>query len=1112
MKGLLRFICFLCSLVPSAISASELAHHELKVSLTPSENRLTAVDTITLPADSPPEVQFTLHAGLNPVSPTPLVRIENQGQVQGGVPLESYKIVLPAGLRSFVVRYEGVVYHPVSQTGKEQARGFEETPGVVSNEGVFLSKTSLWYPNLGPDPTTFDLEVKLPAAWEAISQGERIIHDHGDNMTMVRWKSPEPQEELFLIAGKFIEYSKPAGRVQAMVFLRSSDEKLANKYLTATAEYLNLYSGLIGPYPYKKFALVENFWETGFGMPSFTLLGPKVVRLPFIINSSYPHEILHNWWGNSVFPAYEQGNWSEGLTAYLADHLIKEQQGGGADYRVNTLQKYADYVQDSRDFPLTQFISRHSQSSEAIGYGKSLMFFHMLRQELGDPAFKDALRRFYRQHRFGFASFWDIRASFEAAAGRDLRQEFDQWVVRTGAPELEVKEARIVTEDHQTLLIATLEQTQPGEVYHLRLPAAVTMENKEKALQTIIDMKERKQELRIPVPAHPMRLDIDPEFDLFRRLDREEIPPAISQALGAKNMLIILPSNADKRLLEAYRSFAEVLGRSGPDEVEIKLDSRIKTLPLDRSITLIGWENRFLKEMLSTVSVYGVASTNQSILINQTSVARKDHSFVLSARVPGNSKMGMLFIASDYPEALPGLGRKLPHYHKYSYLAFEGNEPANVAKGRWPVLNSPLTAFLPDREGDMIAAPMAKLEPRVPLASSAPVFSRDRMLDAVRLLSSEDYGGRGFGSPELDKAADHLARQFKDAGLRPGGTTEESWFQVWDDRGGDPARNVIMKNVIGIIPGKNADMAGQSVVIGAHYDHLGLGWPESRDKADGRIHPGADDNASGVAVLMELARALASGPKPERTIIFIAFAGEETGKMGSRHYAAQPGPFPLNKCIGMVNLDTVGRLGKRKLLVLGAGSAREWVHIFRGAGFVTNVELETVSVDLDSSDQKSFQEAGVPAVQLFSGPHLDYHRSTDTADKIDGDGLVKVAAVAKEVVDYLAERPDPLTAAGKPMPGAAQTSDSKRKVSLGTIPDFAYAGKGFRLSGVVEGSSAEAIGLMEGDVIVRMNATDIESLTDYSNFLKTLKPGDQVTITFRRENREMTVGTAMREK
>ena len=180
-----------------------------------------------------------------------------------------------------------------------------------------------------------------------------------------------------------------------MVLLREPDAALARKYLDTTHQYIALYDALIGPYPFKKFAMVENFWETGYGMPSFTLLGSRVIRFPFILSSSYPHEILHNWWGNSVYVDYDSGNWAEGLTSYLADHLIKEQRGGGSEYRRNTLQKYTDYVSRQGDFPLTAFRSRHSARTEAVGYGKTLMLFHMLRRQLGDAAFEQGLQAFY---------------------------------------------------------------------------------------------------------------------------------------------------------------------------------------------------------------------------------------------------------------------------------------------------------------------------------------------------------------------------------------------------------------------------------------------------------------------------------------------------------------------------------------------------------------------------------------------------------------------------------------------------------------------------------------------------------------------------------------------
>ena len=167
----------------------------------------------------------------------------------------------------------------------------------------------------------------------------------------VRFTANEPQEEIWLVAGRWIETSRTVDGIETLALLRSQDDALAVKYLDATGPYIAMYGQLFGAYPYAKFALVENFWETGYGMPSFTLLGSKVIRLPFILTSSYPHEILHNWWGNGVYVEPAGGNWSEGLTAYLADHLFAEQNGGGAAYRQEALQKYADYASTVEGLP-----------------------------------------------------------------------------------------------------------------------------------------------------------------------------------------------------------------------------------------------------------------------------------------------------------------------------------------------------------------------------------------------------------------------------------------------------------------------------------------------------------------------------------------------------------------------------------------------------------------------------------------------------------------------------------------------------------------------------------------------------------------------------------------
>lgn len=1076
-------------------------HHDIKGRIYPSEHRIIAEDLITVPEGFPQEFKFLLHEGLEPSSPTNGVTIIREGKREEGVTAESFKVKMPEGQKVFTLKYNGIIMHPLEQIGKEQARGFSHSPGIISDEGVYLSGGSLWYPAFEGSLSTFTLQIELPSGLEAVSQGERTHHAKEKEITSVRWDSPEPQDEILLVAGRFTEYSKAAGGIQAMAFLRTPDKELADKYLDATARYIIMYERLIGPYPYKKFALVENFWETGFGMPSFTLLGPKVIRLPFIINSSYPHEILHNWWGNSVFPEYEKGNWSEGLTAYLSDHLIKEQQGGGAEYRQATLQKYADYVSGGKDFPISEFRSRYSSSSEAVGYGKAMMFFHMLRLNLGDRGFKTGLQDFYRKNKFRLASFAELRRSFEAASMMDLDAEFNQWIKRSGAPKIRLSHTEAAHDGKDYHLAIVLEQTQEGDAYRLSIPIAVTIEGQSKAHQTVAVMDKKSLTLTLRLPSRPLRIDVDPEFDIFRRLDRDEIPPAISQALGAERMLILLPSSAKGVILQAYRDFAAVLGSAGPDSVEVKLDSEIAGLPADRAVTVLGWENRYSKVVTEALAGYDVSIGQKHVHIAKTKIPNEKTSVVLTSRNPENRDVALTFIGTTLHEALPGLGRKIPHYHKYSYLVFEGDEPVIKVKGRWPVLGSPMTSFLPGKDGAAAKVEMGGLAPREPIAVLPPVFSSELMTETVRYLSGAELKGRGFGTEGLEKAAEFISGKFKEYGLVPAGDMDGSYFQIWED----PEHRKTMKNIIGVIPGKKKEMLGQSVVVGAHYDHLGMGWPDVREENKGKIHPGADDNASGVAVLIELARMLGRSLNPDRSIVFVAFSGEEAGKRGSRHYVSEQKVYPADKAIGMVNLDTVGRLGRKKLLVIGAASAKEWMYIFRCAGFVTGVEIEAVAEKLDSSDQVSFEEAGVPAVQLFSGPHLDFHRPTDTPDKIDPEGLVRVASVAREVIEYLAGRQEPLTAILKKGESPAEANKKERRISLGAIPDFAYSGVGFRLSGVVPGSPAEACGLKEGDIIMRINSVDIRSLKELSDYLKTLSPGNRVSIIFLREGKEMSV-------
>ncbi len=1085
-------------------------HHQMTVSIDPATAQLDVEDTISLPDTLDfANLTFSLHEGLAPRSAAAGVRIEEAGAENArddkgmdqdddssGIRRTRYRILVDDGveLQQLTLKYGGTVHHPVTQIQQEYARGFSQSPGLIDEQGVYLSGSTHWVPSFGEEYVTYELTVHAPLGWKTVSQGKRSQNVDEADKHIDTWAVATPTEEIFVIAAQFTEYGYAVGNMQAMAFLRQQDDGLANKYLETTAQYLEMYQGLVGPYPYSKFALVENFWETGYGMPSFTLLGPQVIRFPFILHSSYPHELLHNWWGNGVFVDFATGNWCEGLTTYMADHLIAEQRGTGADYRRVTLQGYTDYVTDDNEFPLRDFISRTNASSSSIGYGKTAMIWDMLRAEVGDDNFKRALQKFYRDNKFRRAGFDDIRQAFEQVTGRDFDPFFRQWVDRSGVPSLSIDNVDAVqTADGYAVQLRLL-QDQGGDAYSLSVPIAVY--TADDVSTATVAMTKKVQDFTLPASKEPLRVQVDPKFNLMRRLDYREIPPAMSKMFGAEQTLMILPSDAGADEMARYEALSKIWKGDRGEEFDVQLDVNIDALPADRSIWILGWNNRWRHAVEEGLQPYDAEIGSASVRLATVSSDPADNSLVVALRHPGNAELAMTWVTIHDQAAVAGLARKLPHYGKYSYLGFTGDEPTNVLKGQWPAVGSPLVADLTEAPGDL-----PQLDERPALAVLAPVFNATRMQTDVQALAGEGTLGRGIGTAGLDAAAEYIADQMRAAGLEPAGD-DGSYFQTFTMPGED-GENVTVRNVLGVIPGTDADREQESVVVSAHYDHLGLGGPDVREGNQGKVHFGADDNASGVAVMLELARTLGKSLAPSRSVVFAAFTAEESGLLGAMHYVKDASRYPANKAIGVLNIDTVGRLGDNKLLVLGSGSAREWKFIFMGASHVTGVQTELPTQSLDASDQVAFIEAGVPGVQFFSGASPDYHKPTDTADKLDFNGMVKVASIVREGIEYLAERPEPMSFQGAAAPGRpAAAGTNQRRVSTGLVPDFLHSGAGVAISEVGAGTAAERAGLSSGDVIVKIDDKEIADLRSYSEMLKQFQPGDVIKIGFTRDGQE----------
>ncbi len=1089
--------------------------HNLSVQIVPESGRIVVVDSVfNLNAE---ETVFSLNASFSLTSFSANAKVELLGSgagekdpgmdrdESGAIKLNKWKVNLKKGAKYFVVCYEGNIRFSFSQSEEDYSRGFSESPGIISDSGIYLAGSTYWVPAFNENPVTFNLSVSLPVDWKSVSQGERVVEKVTGNRHSDTWKCTTPQEEIFLIGARFNEYShKMNSGIDAMAFMRTPDEALAAKYLDLTEQYMDMYQKLLGPYPYTKFALVENFWETGYGMPSFTLLGEKIIRFPFILYSSYPHELLHNWWGNSVYIDFDKGNWCEGITAYGADHLIGEQRGQGEDYRRSTLQKFTNVVDETNDFPVNQFIARHDAASEAIGYGKSMMMWHMLRRQLGDENFKKGFALFYKNFKFKKASFDDIRTSFETVTGSSLEQFFNQWLTRTGAPEIAISEAKVSKVDDKYELILTLQQKQKAGVFGVNIPVLVATG---KGTETfVVNMKDKTQDFQFSLASEPLKLAVDPQYDVFRILDPMEVPPTWSKVLASRENLVILPSKADDNKRKLYKDFVDKWKALDNDQFEVVFDNELTGLPDNKTSWILGFENMFADKINTAIAGSHSSLTGDSVIFENKATVKANHSFVLTVYNEQNTEFNQAFIALDNQSAIDGLMRKLPHYGKYSYLGFEGDEPVNVAKGEWPVLNSPLIKIF-----ESSARNLNLIQKREPLAVMAPVFSEQKMMDHIKYLASDEMNGRGLGTKELDEAANYIAGKFQEYGLEPiGGLYFQQFYHNFTDKGG-----MQLKNVVGMIQGTDEKLKDSPVILSAHYDHLGLGWPDVHKGNEGKIHPGADDNASGVSILLEVARSMAKTVQPKRSIIFIAFTGEEAGLIGSRYFVSQAKNYFPGTVMANVNLDSDGSLFDKNLLVLNGNSAKEWKFVFMGTDYTTGVKSEVVQLELDASDQVAFIEKGIPAVQLFTGATENYHKPSDTYDKIDGKGLVKVATVAKEVMEYLADRDTPFEFTGK-MPEANNAEIVKpktdRRASTGSVPDFAYTGAGVKIASVGKDSPGEKAGLLAGDVITSINGEPVKSLKEYSEILKKFQPGDAVEFSLTRNEKEKVISVTLGER
>jgi len=329
-------------------------------------------------------------------------------------------------------------------------------------------------------------------------------------------------------------------------------------------------------------------------------------------------------------------------------------------------------------------------------------------------------------------------------------------------------------------------------------------------------------------------------------------------------------------------------------------------------------------------------------------------------------------------------------------------------------------------------------------------------------------------------------------------------------------------NVVGILTGSDPKLKNEAIVIGAHYDHLGLGGEGSLAPREGEIHHGADDNASGTAGVLELARMLTQGPRPRRTIVFIAFSGEEEGLIGSNYYVNHP-VVPLANTVAMINMDMIGRLKDQKLSIGGVGTAQEWKDEIKrtqdsftapqtipasAGNHSTNATVSPFALTLNEdgygpSDHSSFYSKQIPVLFFWTGTHNDYHKPSDTAEKINYQGEARIVSFVANIirdVDKSEKRPTYTVAKSE-----SQGRSTGFRVYLGTIPNYADSNDGLLLDGVRDDSPAAKAGIKAGDKIVKLSGRDVKNVYDYTYALGEMKAGEEYEVELMRGGQRITL-------
>ncbi len=520
-----------------------------------------------------------------------------------------------------------------------------------------------WYPETD-ELITFDVRLSSPLV--TILPGKISEEKNASGHYNARFQMDKPTEGLALFAGPYRIEEQKTDNLRLRTYFYEDMSALSAAYLERTAQYIERFSKQIGPFPFAGFNIIAAPVPVGYGFAGLTYIGKQVLHLPFIKESSLGHEILHNYWGNGVFPDYQKGNWAEGLTTYMADYMTAENASKqkAKEMRLSWLRDYSALPAE-RDKPVIEFVGKHGQASQVIGYHKAAFIFHMLRYQLGEDIFINAMRQFWKNNQFKVASWVEIQKAFEDASSRDLKQYFQQWLYQTGAPSFKGLSGESKKGTGKNWQV-NLHLMQDKPLFKTPVPLQIGMGNG--YVEKSIPAQGRMIQTSLSLPERPVAVSLDPDFNLFRKLAANEAPPTLRD--------VMLASNVELVLVHGTAEFAETARELIFGLVDGTILQR-KAPSFQKPFILMGDQER-IKEAI------------QKWHLAQPGFTAPEGSTV---RIwSGRQEQGFpyLVIEAEGSEPLNAIMHPLPHYGKRGELAFKGAQVVFKSSGQPHSISAPI--------------------------------------------------------------------------------------------------------------------------------------------------------------------------------------------------------------------------------------------------------------------------------------------------------------------------------------------------------------------------------------------------------------------------------------